>query len=73
MFRPTYHNLSFYFLPRLVWNQQEAHGLEFDNRYKSNDLHDDVDSSNHIIANDVRDLHIKCPLVLYCWLLIYTP
>jgi hypothetical protein len=27
MFRPIYHNLSYYFVPHLVWNQQEAHRL----------------------------------------------
>jgi hypothetical protein len=70
MFRPSYHNLFYYFVPHLFWNQQEAHRLEFDNSYMSNDLHADVDSSSHIIANDVRDLglHIKCPLGLHCWL-----
>jgi hypothetical protein len=68
MFRATYHNLSYYFVPQLVWNQQEAQGLEFDNSCMSNDLHAYVDLSSHIIANDVHDLHIKCPLVQHCWL-----
>jgi hypothetical protein len=64
----SYHNISYYFVPHFVWNQQEARRLVFDNSGMSNDLHADVVSSSHIIANNVHDLHIKCPLGLHCWL-----